>query len=441
MTRHITIVRLEGFEPPTLGSVDRCSDPLSYSRAGYLSYPVHVGPYHTVMSARELRDLIAHAAPTLTELRHDLHAHPEVGFAEHRTTEVIREQLSALGLVAAPTTMATGAVASLAGTRPGRRVLVRADIDALPVTETRDLPFRSTQPGVMHACGHDVHTAALLGVAEVLSRLEDRPGSFTFVFQPAEEALGGARALIEDGLLERHPCDAVLGAHVTSLVPLGVVAVRPGIAMSRGEAFRIVLEGEGGHGALAGDAGNVLIAAGHVLTRLREVVAGLSYETTPLVCSAGVVRAGTSPNVVPRRAEVAGTLRTFTPEQTAAAHTGLNALLAEIAATNGVRTRLEITGSSPAVVNDPHLTSLAAAAARSVVGDNHVVEMAPTSASDDIGEFLERVPGCYLFVGGALGDGTSGMHHSDDFAIEDAAVAIQAHVLAAAALALAEPPA
>ncbi|MGC8499217.1 MAG: M20 metallopeptidase family protein [Acidimicrobiales bacterium] len=393
------------------------------------------------MSARELSDLIARAAPSLTELRHDLHAHPEVGFAEHRTTEVIRERLSTLGLVVAPTTTATGAVTTLTGTRPGRRVLLRADIDALPVAEARDLPFRSTQPGVMHACGHDVHTAALLGAAEVLSHLEDRPGTFTFVFQPAEEALGGARTLIEDGLLERHPCDAVLGAHVTSLVPVGVVAVRPGIAMSRADAFRIVLEGQGGHGALAGDEGNVLIAAGSVLTRLREVVADLSYETTPLACSAGIVRAGTANNVVPRRAEVAGTLRTFTAEQTAQARARLDVLLAEIAATTGVRAHLEITGSSPAVVNDPALTALATAATRSVVGDSHVVEMAPTSASDDISEFLECVPGCYLFVGGALADGTSGPHHSGDFAVEDAAVAIQAHVLAAAALALAEPPA
>ncbi len=391
------------------------------------------------MTARELSDLIAQATPSLTELRHDLHAHPEVGFAEHRTTEVIRERLSSLGLAVAPTTMATGAIASLAGTRPGRCVLLRADIDALPVAEVRDLPYRSTQPGVMHACGHDVHTAALLGAAEALSRLADRPGSFTFVFQPAEESLGGARTLIEDGLHDRHPCDAVVGAHVTSLVPVGIVAVRPGIAMSRADAFRIVLEGEGGHGALAGDTGNVMIAAGHVLTRLREVVADLSYETAPLACSAGIVRAGTAANVVPRRAEVAGTLRTFTPEQTVEARARLDALLAEIATSTGVRAHLEITGSSPAVVNDPDLTRLATAAARSVVGDDHVIEMAPTSASDDISEFLQRVPGCYLFVGGALADGTSGMHHSGDFAVEDAAVAIQAHVLAAAALAMAEP--
>ena len=222
-------------------------------------------------------------------------------------------------------------------------------------------------------------------------------------------------------------------------MPVGIVAVRPGIAMSRADAFRIVLEGEGGHGALAGDTGNVMIAAGHVLTRLREVVADLSYETAPLACSAGIVRAGTAANVVPRRAEVAGTLRTFTPEQTVEARARLDALLAEIATSTGVRAHLEITGSSPAVVNDPDLTRLATAAARSVVGDDHVIEMAPTSASDDISEFLQRVPGCYLFVGGALADGTSGMHHSGDFAVEDAAVAIQAHVLAAAALAMAEP--
>ncbi len=434
------MVRLEGFEPPTLGSVDRCSNPLSYSRAGRPSYPVPAGavPYHTSVSDHTLRELLEQATPGIVELRHDLHAHPEIGFAEHRTTEVIRERLSALGLLVAPTTTATGAVATLAGTRPGRRVLLRADIDALPVSEVRDLPYRSTQPGVMHACGHDVHTAALLGVAEVLSRVEDRPGSYTFVFQPAEEALGGARALIDDGLLERHPSDVVLAGHVTSLVPVGFVAVRAGTAMSRAEAFRIVLEGEGGHGALAGPEGNVMIALGHVLSRLGEVVADLSYDTAPLACSAGLVRAGTANNVVPARAEVAGTLRTFTPEQTAQAHDRLDALLAEIGAATGVRVTREVTGMSPAVVNDPDVTPMAADAARAVVGDDHVLTMAPTTASDDISEFLERVPGCYLFVGGALADGSSGMHHSPDFAIEDAAAPIMAHVLAAGALVLAE---
>ena len=396
-------------------------------------------PYHAYVDAHELASRIDQASATMVALRHDLHAHPELSFAEHRTTAVIRDRLIELGWNVAPSPTDTGAIATLAGPRPGRRVMLRADIDALPVAEERDLTYRSVHEGVMHACGHDVHTAALLGVAEVLAGWPDLAGSFTLVFQPAEEGLGGARAMVEGGVLDRHPADAVIGGHVTSLFPVGLVATRPGVVMSRATAFRVDLQGRGGHGALAGVEGNVVLAVAHLVTHLSEVVDGLESDGARCACSAGVVQAGTANNVVPSTALIRGTLRTFTQANYDLAMGRLTGLIASLESTFAVRGTLTLTEGSPAVVNDPDVTAAVSQAARAIVGDLFIDAMPPTSASDDVSEFLNRIPGCYFFVGGALPDGSSGSHHGPDFAVDDDAVRVMAHVLSASALALAAP--
>ena len=385
----------------------------------------------------DLAPLIERATPAMVAMRHDLHAHPELAFAEHRTTAVIRDRLLALGWTVAPSPTETGAIATLTGRRPGRRVLVRADIDALPVQEERDLPYRSTIDGVMHACGHDVHTAALLGVADVLAHVTDLPGSYTLLFQPAEEGLGGARAMIDNGVLTRHPADVVIGGHVTSLAPTGFVGSRAGTAMSEATAWRIELEGRGGHGAMAGAEGNVVLAVSHLASRLGDVVEGLALDGVNCACSAGIIQAGTANNVVPRTALLSGSLRTFTGDQLAEATARLGNLLDDVERAFAVRCALSVTGGTPAVVNDPAVFETVMASARRVLGDEHVLTMPPTPASDDISELLNRVPGCYIFVGGALADGTSGSHHGPDFAVEDASVPVMAHVLSESAIALA----
>ena len=384
-----------------------------------------------------LAPLIERATPAMVALRHDLHAHPELAFAEHRTTAVIRDRLLELGWTVAPSPTETGAIATLTGRRPGRRVLVRADIDALPVHEERDLPYRSTIDGVMHACGHDVHTAALLGVADVLANAADLPGAYTLLFQPAEEGLGGARAMIDSGVLTRHPADVVIGGHVTSLAPTGFVGSRAGTAMSEATSWRVDLEGRGGHGAMAGTEGNVVLAVSHLASRLSDVVQGLALDGTNCACSAGIIQAGTANNVVPRTALLRGSLRTFTGDQLAESTSRLGNLLDEVERAFGVRCVLSFTGGTPAVVNDPTVYETVMASARHVLGDEHVMTMPPTPASDDVSEFLNRVPGCYIFVGGALADGTSGSHHGPDFAVDDASVPVMSHVLGASAVALA----
>lgn len=388
--------------------------------------------------ADDLPDLFKDVYDPMVEIRHDLHAHPELSYQEHRTTQVVRERLLALGWELRPCPTETGAVARLVGAKTGRRVMVRADIDALPVNEETNLAFISEFEGVMHACGHDVHTAALLGVADLLARRrDDLAGEFTLLFQPAEEALGGAVAMIEGGVLDDNPVDFVIGAHVTSRAPLGLVATRAGVLMSEFRSLSVHLKGRGGHGAMATTEGNVVLAISFLAPRLSDVVSGLVYEGTNCACSAGVLSAGTANNVVPRHALLRGTLRTFTPEQQDQAIARLVELLAEVESVFGVSCELQFDGGAPAVVNDASVVARVIESAAKVVGAENVVTTPPVAPSDDVSEFLRRVPGCYLLIGGALADGSSGMHHAPDFSIDDRACRTVAGVLATSAVDLA----
>lgn len=398
--------------------------------------------YHAHMTrsfSQDLPQLLARSNDAMIDLRHDLHAHPELSFEEHRTTTVVRERLVELGWELGPCPTATGAVATLRGAKPGKRVMIRADIDALPVTEESSLPYASKNHGVMHACGHDVHTAALLGVADILAqRREELAGEYTVVFQPAEEGLGGARAMIEGGLLEAHPVDFVIGAHVTSLAPVGLVATRAGIMMSEATSLAVLIKGKGGHGAMASSDGNVVLAVSHLAPRLFEVVTGLSYEGTDCACSAGVIQAGTANNVVPRQALLRGTLRTFTSDQHREAISRLERILRQVQDAYGVTCELVCDESTPAVTNNADVATRVLSSARSLMGDHNVWELPPASPSDDVSEFLNRVPGCYMFVGGAMADGSSGMHHSPDFSVDDGALSAVAGVLSTSAVDLAQ---
>jgi amidohydrolase len=317
--------------------------------------------------------------------------------------------------------------------------MIRADIDGLPVTEENQISFASVNDGVMHACGHDVHTAGLLGIADLLSRRQDElAGEFTLLFQPAEEALGGAVAMIEGGVLIANPVDVVIGAHVSSLAPLGFVGTKPGVMMSEAASLSVHIRGKGGHGAMASVEGNVILAVSHLAPRLGEVVDGLSFEGTNCACSAGVINAGTAMNVVPRHAVMRGTLRTFTPEQHVEALDRMNSLLRELEAMFVVECSLELTDLAPAVVNNADIYEQVMKSAAKVVGASAVMTIPPFTPSDDVSEFLNRVPGCYMFIGGANDDGSSGMHHSPDFQVQDGACRILAGVLAQSAVDLAQ---
>ena len=382
-----------------------------------------------------------HVYDEMVDLRRRIHRHPELSMVEHATTALIGDHMRGLGIEEAMRTTETGGIFVLEGGRSGRSVAQRADIDALPVQEDPARAVHSEVDGVMHACGHDVHTAALLGTASLLAaRRDDLPGRFVFVFQPGEEALDGAQAMLDAGALSLLEGSRLVGFHVTSEAPTGLVALRSGTAMSEAHSLEITLSGPGGHGATPRAKGDVIRAAAELVGRLGEVVDGLCYEESACVCSAGTLHAGTAVNVVPTSAVVTGTLRTFTDAQRGEALARLRALCTAVAAERGVEVDLALPARTSAVVNDPAVTDLVEREARAVLGDErHVLRIPPTTPSDDVSEFLRHLPGCYFFVGGAAADGSSGPHHSPSFSVEDEALRVGANVMTRSALALATP--
>jgi amidohydrolase len=376
----------------------------------------------------------------MVDIRRVVHRQPELAFEEHGTTALLRDRMASLDIGELQRVTETGGIFALDGGRPGRTVVLRADIDALPIQEDTAKPFHSDVDGIMHACGHDVHVASLLGAATVLGgRREELPGRYIFLFQPAEEALCGAKRMVEGGALELLGGARLVGFHVTSQLPTGLVALREGIAMSEAHSLRITLVGPGGHGALPTAQGDVIKATADLIPRLGTVADGLTYEGANCVCSAGMLSAGTAVNVVPTTATVSGTLRTFTEAQRQEAFVRLRAVCAAIGEAHGVQVELEAPEHTPAVVNDGPVTDVVERVAQDLLGAAQVVRMPPSSPSDDVSEFLNHLPGCYFFVGGASPDGTSGTHHSPTFSVEDASLRVGAGVLARSAVALAAP--
>lgn len=386
-----------------------------------------------------VREALEAQRDRIIDLRRDFHAHPELSFDEHRTTAVVRQELAASGVALRPSPTPTGAVGALQGGRPGSTVLVRADIDALPVEEETGRAFASTVPGAMHACGHDAHTAILLGVAAALgARAEDLPGRYLFVFQPAEERVSGAQAMLDGGLLVAEEPAAAIGLHVATLAPTGAVLTRPGLAMAGAWGLAITVSSGGGHGALQPRQGNVVLAAAAIAGRLHEAVSGMGADGTDAVCSPGQMVAGTAPNVVPTRAELGATLRWFDPAQRDEAVQRLMAILSEVEADFAVSTSMEIGFGTGPVRNDPAVTATVLDAARKVLPGATVADMgAPVAASDDVSVLLDAVPGCYMMVGASIDDGQTRHHHSPTFDIDERSLDIGAIALAASAVTLA----
>src|SRR3984957_7793537 len=376
----------------------------------------------------------------MVDTRRAIHRRPELAFPAHATTALILNRMAAFEISELERVTETGGIFALDGGLPGRSVVLRADIDALPIHEDAATALRSDVDGTMHACGHDVHVASLLGVAHVLSQhREELPGRYIFLFQPAEKALCGARRMVEGGALDLMSGARMVRFHVTSQIPTGMVALRDGIAMSEAHSLRITLSGPGGHGAIPAATGDVIKATADLVTRLATVAQGLTYEGANCVCSAGMLSAGTAVNVVPTTAVVSGTLRTFTEEHLREAVDRLRAVCAGVGDAHGVHVELELPEHTPQVVNDGPVTDLVEVVAQGLLGKDHVHRMPPSSPSDDVSEFLAHLPGCYFFVGGASPDGSSGIHHSPTFSVEDAALRVGAGVVLRSAIALAVP--
>jgi amidohydrolase len=371
----------------------------------------------------------------MVALRRDLHQHPELGFHETRTAGVVAERLRAMGYTVRTGLGKTGVTGFLKCGRPGKTVLLRADIDALPIHEQTGAPYASQRPGAMHACGHDAHTAMALSAAEVLAK--EAPtlnGNLFFVFQPAEELLIGAAAMLRDGALEGVAPDAGFAVHVMNRIPVGTIAVRSGPVMTSADKLGIVVTGRGGHGANPHNAVDPVVAAAQLITALQTLV---SRETHPLksaVLSVTMLKGGTAFNIIPDTVEMTGTFRCFDADLR-------EALLASLRRTaEGIASALRCTATvaneflTPAVLNDPALTALAHNVAAEVVGADKVVEWEPLTGSDDVAYFWQRVPGCYVFVGSGRSDGSpSPAGHNARFDIEESCMAIGAEFLIRAA--------
>ncbi len=364
----------------------------------------------------------------LVAIRRDLHAHPEIGFEEVRTSGIVAGKLEAWGIEVHRGIGGTGVVGVLQGTGgPGRRIGLRADMDALPMDEITNLPWRSTIPGRMHACGHDGHTTMLLGAARYLAENRGFAGTAIFVFQPAEEGLGGARAMLADNLFERFPCDEIYGIHNAPNLEPGQIAVFPGPAMAGADFFDIKITGKGSHGAMPHVGRDPVIVAISLAAALQTIVSRNADPREAAVLSITQIHAGSAYNVIPEEAALAGTVRTFSPEIAKLIRERMREICAGMAATFGVQVDIDIRGIFDVLVNHPEQAVATAAVAAEIVGAGNVLtETKPVMGSEDFADMLRVVPGAYAWVGHA----GSVPVHNPAFVLDDGILPIGASLLA-----------
>lgn len=360
----------------------------------------------------------------LVRLRHDLHANPELGFEETRTSGVVRSLLAEAGLEVHAGLGRTGVVGTLKVGDGGRRIALRADMDALAMPEMADRPYKSQAAGKMHACGHDGHTVMLLGAARRLAATRNFSGTVHFVFQPAEEGRGGAKAMIDDGFFDRFQVDAVYGLHNMPGLAPDEMAVVAGPQLASSDSWTLTFRGVGTHGAKPHLGRDAVTAAGAFLTALHTIVARRVDPLQPAVVSACALSAGdfAALNVIPDEVRIGGTARAYTPTVRSQLEEEIGRLAAGVAATYGIETDYRFERRNPPVVNDPDTTRRALAAAAAVVGRERVVtDFPPSTAGDDFAFFAASVPGCYVWLGNGPAE-AGALHHNSGYDFNDAAI-------------------
>jgi amidohydrolase len=365
----------------------------------------------------------------LIATRRDIHEHPELGFEETRTAALVAERLKAFDYVVTAGIGRTGVVAlkKNAG-RNGRCVLLRADMDALPVEEGNDVSYRSRHSGKMHACGHDGHVAIGLEVARRLAPLA-LGGSVKFAFQPAEEASNGAQAMISDGVLEGPTVDAAFGIHLWNDLPVGTIGVTPGPIMASVDQFEIEIRGRGGHAAAPHQTIDPVLVAAHVVTALQSLVSRRRDPLSEAVVSVTEIHAGRAFNVIPDRAELRGTVRTFGGTFFEDAPRLVEETVQGVASAFGARAGVTYRRLSGPLINDERVTAIMRDVAAEVVGAGNVRQGVRTMGGEDMSYFLEKVPGCFAFVGSGSRSGKASPHHSSTFDIDEESLIIGAELL------------
>src|SRR5262245_23015122 len=373
----------------------------------------------------ELAEEIGKRTDGLVALRRDFHRHPELSHKESRTAGIIAERLHAAKLEVRTGVGGTGVVGVLHGDRPGRTVAWRPDIDALPLTEVLEAPFSSGTPGVMHACGHDGHTAIAITIADIMAaRRAALAGTAVFLFQPAEEVLGGARPMIEAGALENPHVEEIYGLHLTTLQRVGQVQVRPGPSMASADAFSVDIWGKGGHGAMPHLSVDPITAAANILLGMQSLVSREVAAPDTAGLTVGQIVSGTKGNIIPETARMTGTIRAF--EQTVRDHlvARLGAFVADIAHAYRAEASLRLDYSCPAVVNHAKESEFVRQCIAGDLGAESVSDGRLVMASDDMSLFLRERPGCYFRVGIAPDSGPIPPHHAPEFVMNEGGLAV-----------------
>ncbi len=368
----------------------------------------------------------------MTAWRRDFHAHPEIGFEEVRTSAAVAAKLEEFGCEVHRNVGKTGVVGVLRAGNSPQSVGLRADMDALPIVEANDIPYRSQNDGRMHACGHDGHTTMLLGAAKYLASTRNFDGTVNFIFQPAEEGLGGAKAMLADALFERFPCDFVYGMHNMPGHPVGTFAIRPGAMMAAGAFFDIHIDGKGSHGARPEDGIDPVIIAAQMAMALQTIVSRNVEPIEPAVVSVTQIHTGAAYNVVPDNAVLRGTARAFSRDVMELIENNMRRTAEHIAASFGARARLDFRYLFAPLVNEPQETEVFAEVAGEIVGDGNVDRRrSRVLGSEDFSFMLEARPGAYINIG----NGTEGSHaaplHNPHYDFNDAVLPFGAAAFAA----------
>ena len=372
----------------------------------------------------QLNDLIGRIQSGVATLRRDLHAHPELAFNEHRTADVVAAHLQKLGLEVFRGLARTGVVARLKAGSGKRSIGLRADMDALPLPELNTFSHRSRHDGRMHACGHDGHTAMLLGAAEALAETRNFDGTVYFIFQPAEEHQGGSRAMIEEGLFERFPMESVFGLHNWPGMAAGSFAVMEGPVMAGTDIFEITVTGRGGHAAMPHQAADVVVAGSALVQALQTLVSRNTDPLDSVVVSVTRFNAGHADNVLPEHAVLGGTVRSFNEKLQDALEAGMYRVCGGIGETHGVSVALRYERGYPPTINAAGPAALCREVARSVVGEKRVyTDLRPSMGAEDFAYLAQTVPACYVWLGN--GPGESGrLLHSPHYDFNDEIISV-----------------
>ncbi len=386
----------------------------------------------------EIEQRVSGLRDEMVRLRRDFHRHPEPGFRENRTAGIIADYLRNLGMEVREGVGRTGVVGMLRGETPGRTLMLRADMDALPIQEKSLSPYRSTNPGVMHACGHDGHMAILLGAASILSGMKRRlRGQIKFVFQPAEEGAGGAKKMIEDGVLKNPGVDAAFGLHLITALPCGTLGWGKGTIMAAMDSFVLKITGRSGHSSMPETGIDAIRASARIIGDLHALNTANSESGASSLINIGTVRGGEASNVIAEEVELTGTVRTLNPEERASMQGCMRRLVARVADEFGAGFKLDYREGYPPVVNDAQMTDLLCRAAGDAPGVDGLLELPPLMASEDMAFYLREVPGCFFFLGaGNAEKGLTRPLHSSEFDFDESALAVGAMLFARLAASL-----